>query len=160
MLTLNVLDALGQDLVEDLGVLERLLNLGNDGLCELLLLSGLDLALVANPRVKNCLGLSGKSSLLLELVCLGLKLGGFLRMLDLSPWAADVGTYLGNGEKVLGDIYDTAEVLDTANASLDSAGVVFPSSVQNALDLVVLVLGELRVHGTTVCVDSPVDCAQ
>ena len=78
-LTLNILHALLEDLVEYLGVLELLLDLGNDGVCELPLLSGLDLAFVADPRVKNSLCLSGELSLLLELVCLGLELSGFLQ---------------------------------------------------------------------------------
>ena len=77
-LTLNVSNALLEDLVEDLGVLELLLDLGNDALGKLLLLADLDLALVADPGVKDGLGLGGESSLLLGLVGLGLELGGLL----------------------------------------------------------------------------------
>jgi hypothetical protein len=77
-LTLNIGNALLKDLVEGLGVLELLLDLGNDALGKLLLLADLDLALVADPGVKNSLGLSRKSSLLLGLVGLGLELGGLL----------------------------------------------------------------------------------
>ena len=81
-LTLNVSNALLEDLVEDLGVLELLLDLGNDALGKLLLLALLDLALVADPGVKDGLGLGGEGSLLLHLVSLGLELGGLLfRML-------------------------------------------------------------------------------
>ena len=47
--TLNVSDALVKDLLEGLGVVELLLNLGDDGLGKLLLLPLLDLALVADP---------------------------------------------------------------------------------------------------------------
>lgn len=48
-LTLNVSNALLKDLVKGLGVLELLLDLGNDALGKLLLLADLDLALVADP---------------------------------------------------------------------------------------------------------------
>lgn len=75
---LDVGDALLEDLVEDLGVLELLLNLGNDALGEFLLLAGLDLAFVADPRVKNRLGLCGDGGLLLELVSLSLETGSLL----------------------------------------------------------------------------------
>ena len=77
-LTFNVSNALVEDLLEGLGVLELLLDLANDGLSKLTLLALLDLALVADPRVKNLLGLGSKSGALLELVGLGLELGGFL----------------------------------------------------------------------------------
>ena len=77
-LTLNVSNALLKDLVKGLGVLELLLDLGNDALGKLLLLADLDLALVADPRVKDGLGLGGEGSLLLHLVGLGLELGGLL----------------------------------------------------------------------------------
>ena len=77
-LTLNVGNALLKDLVKGLGVLELLLDLGNDALGELLLLADLDLALVADPGVKDGLGLGGEGSLLLHLVGLGLELGGLL----------------------------------------------------------------------------------
>ena len=76
--TLNIGNALLEDLVEGLGVLELLLDLGNDALSELLLLALLDLALVADPGVKDGLGLGGEGSLLLGLVGLGLELGGLL----------------------------------------------------------------------------------
>ena len=76
--TLNVSDALVKDLLEGLGVVELLLNLGDDGLGKLLLLPLLDLALVADPRVEDRLGLGGDGSLLLELESLGLELGGLL----------------------------------------------------------------------------------
>lgn len=76
--TLDVSNALLQDLLESLGVLKLLLDLGDDGSSQLLLLALLDLAFVADPRVENGLGLSGEGSLLLELKSLGLKLGGFL----------------------------------------------------------------------------------
>lgn len=78
-LTLDVSNALLQDLLENLGVLKLLLDLGNDGGSELLLLALLNLTLVTDPRVKDGLGLSGQGSLLLELVSLRLKLGGFLQ---------------------------------------------------------------------------------
>lgn len=76
--TLNIRHALGEDLLQHLGVLQLLLHLGDDGVSQLLLLALLDLALVADPGVQDSLGLSGQGSLLLQLVGLGLKLGGFL----------------------------------------------------------------------------------
>ena len=77
--TLNVGDALLQNLLQDLGVLEFLLDLGDDGGGQLLLLALLDLALVAGPGVEDSLGLGGEGRLLLELKGLGLEFGGFLR---------------------------------------------------------------------------------
>src|SRR5690242_7347017 len=77
-LTLDISHALLEDLLQDLGALQLLLHLGDDALSELLLLALLDLALVADPRVKNGLGLGSQGGLLLELESLGLKLGGFL----------------------------------------------------------------------------------
>lgn len=81
ILTLNVSNALLKNLLEDLGVLELLLDLANDALGKLALLTLLDLAFVAHPRVKNLLGLGSETSALLELVSLGLELGGFLKIL-------------------------------------------------------------------------------
>ena len=54
------------------------MNLTDDGLGKLTLLTLLNLTFVANPRVKDLLGLGGEGSALLELVGLSLKLGGFL----------------------------------------------------------------------------------
>jgi hypothetical protein len=77
-LTLDVGNALLKDLVKSLGVLELLLDLGNDALGKLLLLADLDLALVADPGVKDSLGFSGEGGLLLHLVSLSLELSGLL----------------------------------------------------------------------------------
>lgn len=76
--TLNVSNALVKDLLEGLGVVELLLNLGDDSLGKLLLLPLLDLALVADPRVEDRLGLGSDGCLLLELESLSLKLSGLL----------------------------------------------------------------------------------
>lgn len=78
-LTLNIGNTLLKDLLQNLGVLELLLNLADDGLGKFALLALLDLALVAHPGLQNLLGLGGQSSALLELVGLSLKLSGFLR---------------------------------------------------------------------------------
>lgn len=64
--------------MEDLGVLELLLDLGDDALSELLLLADLDLALISDPGIQDRLGFGCKSGGLLKLVCLGLELCGFL----------------------------------------------------------------------------------
>lgn len=70
--TLDISNTLLEDLLEDLRVLELLLDLGDNRLSELPLLSLLDLALVSDPRVKNSLGLGSQSSLLLKLESLRL----------------------------------------------------------------------------------------
>lgn len=83
-LTLNIRHALLENLLQDLGILELLLHLGNDGLGKLLLLPLLDLALVPHPRIQDVLGLGRQGCPLLELVRLGLELGGFLERRQ--PW--------------------------------------------------------------------------
>lgn len=55
------------------------MDLGNNGLGKLLLLALLDLVLVTHPRLEDRLGLISEGSALLELVGLGLELGGFLK---------------------------------------------------------------------------------
>lgn len=77
--TLNIGNALLENLLQNLGVLKLLLDLANDGLGKLTLLALLDLGLVADPGVKNLLGLGSESGALLELVGLGLQLGSFLQ---------------------------------------------------------------------------------
>ena len=76
--TLNISDRLLKDLLESLWVLKLLLDLGNDALGKLLLLTLLDLSLVTDPGIKNSLGLSGQSSALGDLESLGLELCGLL----------------------------------------------------------------------------------
>lgn len=80
--TLDIGDGLIEDRLEGLGALELLLDLGDDGLGELALLPLLDLALVADPRVEDALGLVRDGGLLLKLVGLGLELGGLLRVVS------------------------------------------------------------------------------
>ena len=77
-LTLHIRYALLENLLKNSGVLKLLLDLADDGVCELLLLPNLDLSLISDPRVKDGLGLSGKSSFLFQFVGLGLELSGFL----------------------------------------------------------------------------------
>jgi hypothetical protein len=62
---LDVGNALGQDLLQDLGVLELFGDLCDDAVGEFFLLSLLDLAFVADPRVKHSLRLGGQERLLL-----------------------------------------------------------------------------------------------
>lgn len=106
-LTLDIGNALLEDLLQNLGVLELLLDLADDRLSKLALLALLDLALVTDPGVKDLLSLSGKSSTLLEFVSLGLKLSGFLQSTSVShpsnvlcldsiqsiPWKQQRGTW-------------------------------------------------------------------
>jgi hypothetical protein len=68
--------------------------------------------------------------------------------------------YLGNLEKGLGDINDTAEVLDALNALLDGRGVVLAGSVQDAGDLVHLLLRIVAPSRPSVLCDSPEDGQQ
>ncbi|KAI9171288.1 nucleolar complex protein [Paramyrothecium foliicola] len=151
-LTLDIGNALLQDLLQDLGVLQLLLDLGNNGSSELLLLALLNLTLVANPGIEDGLGLSGQSSLLFQLECLSLKLGGFLKGLLLAmPFA----TFNG-----LGDVNNTAHLLDTLNAGLDGLGVVGASAVKDVLDLLVLGLGPLLVGRATVLDEATPDGEQ
>jgi hypothetical protein len=159
---LNVGHALVENLLKSLGVLKLLLDLGDDGLGKLLLLPLLDLALVADPRVENGLGLVSDGGLLLELERLGLELGGLLLWLlvtvpPTSPSQSIVVSYLGNLEEGLGDVNDTAEVLDALDARLDGRGVVGTGSVQDAGDLVGLLLRVIAPGRTSVLCDSPED---
>lgn len=174
--TLNVSNGLLEDLLEDLGVLELLLNLGDNGLGELLLLALLDLRLVANPGVEDSLGLSGESGALLELIGLSLKLGGFLEAMSASVFPLVSSTsffpivssfhllhhlhpmypnphpgsaYLGNGEEGLGNVDNTRHLLNVADAGLDGLSVVGAGRVQDVLDLVALLISPLLVEGTT-----------
>lgn len=76
--TLDISHALRQDLLQDLGVLQLLLDLGNNGVGQLLLLALLDLTLVADPGVQDGLGLCSQGGLLLQLVGLSLEPRGLL----------------------------------------------------------------------------------
>ena len=78
--TLNISNALLEDLLENLGVLEFLVDLADDGFGKLALFTLLDLTLIAHPGVEDLLGLGGEGGALLELVSLSLELGGFLRL--------------------------------------------------------------------------------
>lgn len=61
--------------------------------------------------------------------------------------------YLGDLEQALGDVDDTAHLLDVVDAGLDCLGVVGTGSVQDASNLLVLALGPLAVHGSSVLDD-------
>jgi hypothetical protein len=77
--TLNVGNGLLQDLAQNPGVLQLLLDPGNQSIGQLLLLALLDLSLIPNPRVENRLGLMDELSALLQLVGFGLVLGSLLQ---------------------------------------------------------------------------------
>lgn len=141
---LDVSNALLQNLLQNLGVLELLLDLGDDGLSELRLLALLDLALVADPGVENSLGLGGQGSLLLELESLGLESGGFL----------------GHLEHGLGDVDDAAHLLNVLDTGLDGLGVVDAGRVEDVPDLVVLALGPLLVGRAAVLDEAAPDGEQ
>lgn len=69
-------------------------------------------------------------------------------------------TNLGNLEELLGDVNNTAKLLDIFNAGLDGVGVVGTSTVQDVLVLLRLTLSPLLVHGTTVLAQSSEDTEQ
>lgn len=160
-LTLDVRNALLQNLIENFGVLELLLDLGNDRVGQFLLLLCLDLTFVTNPRVEDGLGLGGDVGLLLELKGLGLELSGLLQTNQTClPIVLARETYLGNSEEVLGDINHSAKILYAVDTCLDGVGVVIPCSVENSLDLVLLALRPFRVHWARIGVDRPIDCQE
>jgi hypothetical protein len=68
-----------------------------------------------------------------------------------------VRSYLGNLEQGLGDVNDTAEILNALDALLDGRGVVGTGGVQDAGDLVGLLLRIVAPRGTSVLCDSPED---
>ena len=161
---LNVGNGLLEDLVEDLGVLELLLNLGNDAVGEFLLLADLDLALVADPGVKDGLGLGGNGGLLLELESLCLDASRLLLDEWVNPMSLEVlrkcyasMAYLGHLKEVLGDLDYSAKILDTLDPLLYGRGVVLPGAVEDVLDLVGLTLGPLLVSWTSVDGNTGVD---
>lgn len=112
---LNVLNRLLENLLLELGVLEVLLNLGDDRLGQQLLLSLSDRSLVSDPRVKNRLGLGGEDNLLLGLEHLGLELDGLL----------------GHGKEVLGGLDDILELVDVTDSLLDGVGVLVSGGVED-----------------------------
>lgn len=156
--TLNVSDALLENVLKGLGVLKLLLDLGNDGLRKLLLLALLDLSLVTHPRVEDVLGLSGKGGGLLKLENLGLDLGSLLRRVSNPHTQQSICiAHLGNLEKRLGDVDDTSHLLDVLDAGVDGLSVVRASRVQDVADLADLSLGPSGVCWSKVLANSEED---
>lgn len=122
----------------------------------------LHLALVAHPRVEYRLGLGGKSSLLLELESLSLKLSGFLYIVLAKQITNGIHalSHPRNSEKVLGNVNNTAETPDVVDPLLDGVGVLGPGGVQDALNLVGVAVGPLLVHGSSVVSDGPEDAEE
>jgi len=77
-LTLNICNALGQDLLQCLWVLKLLLDLGNESLGQLLLFSLLYLSFVSDPAVENLFGFTSKVGSLLKFKSLCLEFGSLL----------------------------------------------------------------------------------
>lgn len=77
-LTLYILHTLIQNALQDFRVFQLLLDLTDDAVGQLPLLSGLNLPFIPHPGVENTLGLCSQSGLLLHLVCLSLESRGFL----------------------------------------------------------------------------------
>lgn len=69
-------------------------------------------------------------------------------------------TNLGNLEERLGDVNNTAHLLNALNAGLDGLSVVGTSAVQDVLDLLVLALGPLLVGRATVLDQTTPDSQQ
>lgn len=152
-LTLDISNALLENLLEHLGVLKLLLDLGHDRLGQFVLLALLDLSLILNPRVKNLLGLVGHGDALLHLVGLGLQASGFLQLtsqlLVVSKQTHYIA-YLGNLEELLGDLYNLTEGLDVLDSLSDGLGVVGTSSIQDILLLLDLSISPGIVDWTEV----------
>ena len=72
--TLNIRHTLLQDLIQHLGIIQLLVDLRNDAVCQLSLLPHLDLTLVSHPGVQYAPGFGGDGGLLLGLVGLRLEL--------------------------------------------------------------------------------------
>lgn len=114
------------------GVSDLAVDLVDDSLGESLLLFLADLGLVSDPRVKNRLGLVGKSNLLLKLESLRLKLDSLL----------------GDSEEVLGDAHDILDLGDTLDSLLDGKSVGVTGLVEDVLDILNVTLGPLLVGGS------------
>lgn len=69
-------------------------------------------------------------------------------------------SYLGNLEQLLGDLNNSAQLLDVVNALLDGVGMVGTGSVQDVLLLLNLALSPLLVCGATILGDSSEDTEQ
>lgn len=76
---LDISYTLRQNLLQEFWILELLVDLCDNAVRQLFLLSLLNLALVSDPAVKYGLGLRGQSSTLLELVSLSFELCGLLK---------------------------------------------------------------------------------
>ena len=68
--------------------------------------------------------------------------------------------YLGDREEVLGDVDDTAEVLDALDALLDGGSVVSAGAVEDAGNLLGLLIGVVLPGGAGVLADGPEDGQQ
>lgn len=68
--------------------------------------------------------------------------------------------YLGDLEQALGDVDNTAHLLDAVDAGLDSLSVVGTGSVQDTGNLLVLGFSPLGVHGASVLDDGAPDTQQ
>jgi hypothetical protein len=71
--------------------------------------------------------------------------------------SSTVVSHLGNLEQGLGDVNDTAEVLDALDALLDSGGVFLAGSVQDTRDLIHLLLRIVSPCRSSVLGNGPED---
>jgi hypothetical protein len=69
-------------------------------------------------------------------------------------------SYLGNSEKLLGDLNNAGHLGDVVDTLLNSVGVVGTGSIQDILVLLDLTLGPLGVSGATVLANSGEDRQQ
>jgi len=155
---LDVCHTLLQDLLQELGVLQLLADLGNNAVGQFPLLSHLNLTLVSYPAVENGLCFGGKGSLLFEFESLSFEFGGFL-FTEALAMASSLDlrtdrTHLANSEKVLGDVHHVGQWLHILNTGLDSLSMSLPCRVQNVLESLNSVVGPLLVHGPTILEDT------
>ena len=130
----HICNALLQDLLQYLGVLKLLLDLGDHSVGQFPLLAHLELTFISDPRVEDMLGLGGEGGSLRKLKGLSLEFGGFLinvSKLSLSSWASD--SYFRHFKESLRDVHDIAERLHILNSRLDCFCVAFLRGVQNTL---------------------------
>ncbi len=162
--TFYVGNALVQDLLQGLGILQLLHDLADDALGQLSLLTLLDLSLVPDPRVQDLFGFRDQGRFLFELEGFGFQLCRFLRVLSAKipgiRTAADSRLqmsmpYLGNLKESLRNINNPTKLLNTLNSRLHRGGMILPRRVQDPLHLIDLPIRPILIHRPAIPPDRP-----